>query len=86
MNPSDRNFNDKLKAIALEIVWVFEVILCWAVSLPVVLIYFLAIVVREKAEQATTARPSHPARLPSLKVGPDVEIATQLGSDTKSAT
>ena len=86
MNPSDRNFNDKLKAIALEIVWVFEVILCWAVSLPVVLIYFLAIVVREKAEQARTARPSRSARLPSLKVGPDVEIATQLGSDTKSAT
>jgi len=74
MNRSSKNFNDKVKAIALETVWVLEVILCWVVALPVVLVGFVGVTLWEKAEKTRLAQSKHPSKLTSHCVDPDVEI------------
>jgi hypothetical protein len=74
MNRSGKNLNDKVKAISLETVWVLEVILCWVVALPVVLVGFVGVALWEKAEKMRLAQSRHPSKLTSRWVDPDVEI------------
>jgi hypothetical protein len=72
-----KNINDKVKAIALETVWVLEVILCWAVALPVVLIAFIGITLSEKAAKMGPTQSRLSSQLTWHGVGPDVEITRQ---------
>ena len=51
MNRSGENLGEKVKAIAWETVRVLEVVLCWAVALPIVLIALAGIILWEKAQK-----------------------------------
>ena len=74
MDQSDRGLNDRVKAMAMETFWVLEVILCWVVALPILLIVFFGFILWEKAEKMRPAQSRHPSKLTSRWVDPDVEI------------
>ena len=61
MSRSGKNLNDKVKAIALETVWVLVVILCWLVALPILLIIFFGRIMWEKVEKMRLAQSRHPS-------------------------
>jgi hypothetical protein len=50
----------QVKAIATESVWVVEVLLCWLVALPVVLLSFFGLILWEKIEAVIPVRLSFP--------------------------
>ena len=51
MDQSDKGLNDRVKAMAMETFWVLEVILCWVVALPILLIAFLGFILWQKIEK-----------------------------------
>jgi len=50
----------QVKAIATESVWVVEVLLCWLVALPVVLLSSFGLILWEKIEAVIPGRLSFP--------------------------
>jgi hypothetical protein len=61
MDQSGKGLNDKVKAIAMETFWVLEVILCWVVALPILLIVFLGLILWEKIEKMRLTQSRHPS-------------------------
>ena len=51
---------NQVKAIATESFWVVEVLLCWLVALPVVLLAFFGLILWEKIETVIPVRLSFP--------------------------
>jgi hypothetical protein len=76
MNRSGKNLNDKVKAIALETVWVLEVILCWLVALPILLIVFFGFILWEKVEEMRLAQSRHSS-------GTDLSLRSSRHSETR---
>jgi len=61
MGQSDKGLNDRVKAMAMETFWVLEVILCWVVALPILLIAFLGFILWEKIEKIRLPQSRHPS-------------------------
>src|SRR5882724_11228030 len=61
MDQSAKSLNDRVKAIAMETFWVLEVILCWVVALPILLIAFLGFILWEKIEKIRLPQSRHPS-------------------------
>ena len=61
MDQSDRGLNDRVKAMAMETFRVLEVILCWVVALPILLIVFFGFILWEKIEKMRLAQSRHPS-------------------------
>ena len=59
MDQSGKGFNDRVKAMAMETFWVLEVILCWVVALPILLIIFFGLIMWEKIEKMRLAQSRH---------------------------
>ena len=51
MDRSHKGLYNKRKAMATEAFWVVEVVLCWVMALPIVLIAFFALILWEKIEK-----------------------------------
>ena len=67
MDRSHKGLDNKGKGMATEAFWVVEVVLCWVVALPVVLIAFFGLTLWEKIEKLIRGQPRHPFwnRLPA---------------------
>ena len=61
MDQSGKGLNDKVKAMAMETFWVLEVILCWVVALPILLIVFFGLILWQKIEKMRLAQSRHPS-------------------------
>src|SRR6266480_2836275 len=61
MDQSGKGLNDRVKAMAMETFWVLEVILCWLVALPILLIVFFGFILWEKIEKIRLAQSRHPS-------------------------
>ena len=61
MAQSGEGLDDRVKAMAMETFWVLEVILCWVVALPILLIVFFGLILCEKIERMRLAQSRHPS-------------------------
>jgi hypothetical protein len=61
MDQSGKGLNDKVKAMAMETFWVLEVILCWVVALPILLIVFFGLILWQKIEKMRLTQSRHPS-------------------------
>jgi hypothetical protein len=61
MDQSGKGLHNKVKAIAMETLWVLEVILCWVVALPILLIVFLGLILWEKIEKMRLTQSRYPS-------------------------
>jgi hypothetical protein len=61
MDQSGKGCNDRVKAIAMETFWVLEVILCWVVAPPILLIIFFGLIMWEKIEKMRLVQSRHPS-------------------------
>ncbi len=90
MDQSDKGLNDRVKAMAMETFRVLEVILCWVVALPILLIVFFGFILWEKIEKMRLAQSRHPSGtdLPSRSSRPTESRASssnlrQIHSDLR---
>ena len=57
----DKGLNDRVKAISMETFWMLEVILCWVVALPILLIVFFGFILWEKIGKIRLAQSRRPS-------------------------
>jgi len=79
MDQSDRGLNDRVKAMAMETFWVLEVILCWVVALPILLIVFFGFILWEKIEKMRLAQSKHPS-------GTDLPLRSSRHTETRPSS
>jgi hypothetical protein len=78
MDQSGKGLHNKVKAIAMETLWVLEVILCWVVALPILLIVFLGLVLWQKIEKMRLTQSRYPS-------GTDLPLRSSRDIETRPA-
>jgi hypothetical protein len=63
----------------METLWVLEVILCWVVALPILLIVFLGLILWEKIEKIRLAQSGHPS-------GTDLPLRSSRPTETRPSS
>jgi len=79
MDESGKGFDDRVKAIAMETFWVLEVILCWVLALPILLIVFLGFILCEKLEKIRLAQSKNPS-------GTDLSLRSSRHIETRPSS
>ena len=65
--------------MAMETFWVLEVILCWVVALPILLIVFFGFILWEKIEKMRLAQSRHPS-------GTDLPLRSSRHTETRPSS
>ena len=79
MDESGKGFDDRVKAIAMETFCVLEVILCWVLALPILLIVFLGFILCEKLEKIRLAQSKNPS-------GTEVPLRSSRPTETQPSS